>query len=65
VIPAITAAGVARIRKSSGSSPMAFSGPRITPLSARRNPHWTVRMMNETKNGARIRNRNDAFHRPA
>jgi hypothetical protein len=51
-IPKITATGVARMRNSSGSTPIDFSGPKRNPSSARTVFQARTRSKNEVKNGA-------------
>ncbi len=60
-MPKITAIGVARSRKSSGTSPISLSGPSSSPLSARMIFHEIVRSRKLVKNGATTRNSSRFF----
>ena len=64
MIPAMTAAGVARSRKSSGRRPASLIGPSRRPLSARMIFHEIVRSRKLVKNGAMTRNSRTFLYAP-
>ena len=64
VMPATTAPGVDRTRKSSPSSPRSLSGPNKSPLSARMVSQEIVRSRKLVKNGAMTRNSRRLLYRP-